>query len=206
MKRIVSLALVSVFFLSSPAIGAPQNYFVAKVGFNHTPNTQIGTERIDIFPGYTLLGGFGVQFDLPIRFEAEFSYMHHNFNFERRSPGNTYLDGSYKAFNSMGNVLFDLNGKGTLNPYIGAGVGLSLVEMSLEKSNEPDDDDYDLEPAAQGIAGLELKSGNRKSALILEYRYFVVDGPDHQFSGFGGGTELKSHQVFLGFRYTLDLR
>lgn len=153
--------------------------------------------------------GFGYDFD-GFRLEAEGA---HRFN--RIDTDANFTDGDIHAWSGHLNGLFDINPKGAVTPYIGAGLGYTALNASASnalgtapfQSFNTGDGSFSY----QGLAGVAFKL-SRAFAIDIGYRYLGVTDPE--FSGRSGQTrssngtpatfasDYSNHTVTAGFRWT----
>ena len=97
----------------------------------------------------------------------------------------------------MGNAIYSLTEMGGVEPYVGAGIGLSKSNMTLEGILPATDvRDEDTSIALQGLAGIAVPLSERLSA-DMEYRYFYNGDVSVDNATFN---DLNSHDILLGLR------
>jgi outer membrane protein OmpA-like peptidoglycan-associated protein len=103
----------------------------------------------------------------------------------------------------MGNVLYDIDTGTRITPYVGAGIGTSIVDGDKQRTiNGATLDGDRVAFAYQGIAGASLALDGGW-AFTADYRYFAT--PDVKFktnTGVRAETENSSHNLMIGIRYT----
>ena len=90
-----------------------------------------------------------------------------------------------------------------VKPYVGAGVGFSLLESDLAWNGfRLLDDSYGTDSAFayQGMAGVNVCTGPRMS-LFVEYRYFATDSIRYKAGGLSNEFRVKTDNVFVGLRF-----
>lgn len=106
-----------------------------------------------------------------------------------------------RAWSAMINLYRDFNQGGTVQPYLGGGIGISQLQFNADGSVNGTDvsvDDNDEVFAAQAIAGLGWRLSQRWTA-DASYRYFYV--PDASFSGASFEDAYVHHDLLVGLRY-----
>ena len=114
-----------------------------------------------------------------------------------KDNGNTSTVGNIGVWTAMVNGLYDFNRDGTVNPFLGAGVGMARVKMlagsfdgansaspllALSRTSSVAVDDADTGFAWQLVAGLGLKLSERLSADVT---YTYVNVADLTFDATG---------------------
>jgi opacity protein-like surface antigen len=149
------------------------------------------TTSVDFDTGYAGLGAVGYGFGNGLRLEGEIGY--------RDNDADDI--GSAKAWDFMGNLLYEFPSKGKFRPYIGAGIGAVRTEFEdglVAGGNIIDDNDVVF--GYQGIAGVAVALHERID-LTLDYRYLGTS--DSTFSTAAGGkvdAEYDSHTFMVGLR------
>lgn len=110
--------------------------------------------------------------------------------------------GDVKTWDTMVNVLYELETGTMFRPYIGIGLGganVSYHNVGGIAGSRIDDQDWTF--AYQGIAGANVDL-TPNWAAFADYRYFATDQPDFNTDA---GTELRAeernHSVVVGVRY-----
>ena len=108
--------------------------------------------------------------------------------------------GRINNYATMANIYRDF-GNGQIKPYIGGGIGFSLVKAEMTVLGTPFEiDDYAF--AYQGIAGVSFQQASNRD-LFVEYRFFgntVTDVLDAVGTDVGDFTYL-SHNLVFGLRF-----
>ncbi|GJL94350.1 MAG: membrane protein [Hyphococcus sp.] len=124
------------------------------------------------------------------------------------------ISGDTSTYSFMLNVLYDFNNvSSAITPYIGAGIGLAVIDNDISGINLPGNATspgaiaYGSDGstgAIQGIAGVAIQLAEQLS-LDLSYRYFVTD--KKEYSGAINGVasniaaEYATHSLFAGLRW-----
>lgn len=105
----------------------------------------------------------------------------------------------------MANVYYDLDTGTRFTPYVGVGVGGSLVDADTVRTiNGTTIDDSSFELAYQGILGTSVDLDGSWD-FTVDYRYFAT--PDVKFKTVSGDaeTENSSHNLMMGLRYVFEV-
>lgn len=151
-------------------------YFSLKGGYNHPHEAQAqanGVSELDatLDPGNAAALAFGFEWVDGWRFEGEASWRRSEF--ER--IGNVALDdGRAEIYATMANVYYGLRKGATVNPYLGAGIGVAQLSVDNLAIGGATVDDSGTAMAWQGMAGVDLNL-SPSWKLSLEYRYFSLD-------------------------------
>ncbi len=160
------------------------------------------TNQIQYKTGWGLSGSGGYNWNNGLRTELELVYRHSEAQ-KVTGTGSTAFDGGgihNKAL--MFNAFYDFKTGTRFVPYIGAGVGGSLVDAdNLRSINGATLDKERLSLAYQAIAGFALGLEGNWS-FTADYRYFAT--PEVKFkssTGVSAETENSSHNIVMGIRY-----
>jgi len=179
--------------------------------------------RAGFDPGPAAFAAIGYGFGL-FRVESEFAYRQNDSDgvaaaADRRNGGG-------RAYSIMVNGLFEPFPDWRMSPYVGAGLGLGIVDQDRRRfsrtvgNDAPDlrqnytvEDDTDARFAYQAIAGARF-SINESWSLRADYRYFATldtDVTQHRTLTAGAppfatdtdrlDSEFRSHAVTLGVTY-----
>jgi opacity protein-like surface antigen len=231
MKKLARSLAVLIFVIS-----------ISVFPFN-TASAQVGG-YVGIFGGYTLspdaswqdndfnadvdvqsTGVFGVKFGYTFPainyFSLELEYSYLNPDVDRTvlaTAGSDYaaIEGDVKFHNFMFNVITKYpNGK--IHPYLGAGVGVSYVDVSVTSTSRIGGVNYserrssdDTLFAWQILVGVDIDLINNLS-VDIGYRYFATEPQDDYYYGYyynhdpyyynGPTLDYKTSMVTLGFKY-----
>lgn len=163
------------------------------------------TNQIEFNPGWGVLGNGGYAWGNGIRTEGEIAY---------RSSSVDSIDGTGSAANDggrfnnlsfMGNLLYDFNTGTRFTPYVGAGLGTSLVKAdNVRTVNFQTLDSRRMEFAYQAIGGVSYWLDNNWSAGV-DYRYFRTNEAKFKTNlNSRAATDNASHNIVVGIRYTFD--
>ena len=145
----------------------------------------------------SLSGGYG--FGNGFRAELEASVR--NNDVKSLKSGLAAPGGTTRTWGLLVNGLYDINTGTAFTPYVGAGVGLGIVEGKLSGGGATLYNSTDTQFAYQGIAGVSYAI-NQNLALTTDYRYLGTT--DAKFNG--GTTPAKvangNHTILVGLRWT----
>lgn len=136
--------------------------------------------------GFGFLAAVGNNFD-GLRGEAEIAYRTNDLNEISSVP----TSGEIVSLSVMGNLLVDLDLSESVRPFLGAGIGLTNVEIE-NGPNSADDTVF----AYQAIAGVGFLL-TPITTLDLQYRYFASADPEFD----GLKAEYQTHNFFAGLRF-----
>ena len=219
MKRI-ALVAIAIGGLVVAAAGAaraetPGWYVGLGGGFSGSPDPDIGTHP-DGSPhfnqdhaqdGWGVLGNAGYSWGL-FKLEGELGYRSSDFN-AMDFPNHRPASGSLDNFDGMVNGYWVILPNSRWSPYLGAGFGaadIGLNNLAVSPAHGKTiqlANGTDLEPAYQGIAGVDFYV-NPAWSLGVEYRYFgIID--DATFTRTGQKATMKadygSQDVFVNIAY-----
>jgi OOP family OmpA-OmpF porin len=162
------------------------------------------------------LGGAAVGYEMPLNWavpgdsvaiEEEFTYRDNGLSNFSAGGGNVSLNGHLTNYAVMTNGYYRYNTGTPFTPYVGVGIGPSIVNLHgtspLFGGNDFDDNSITL--AYQGIVGVSYPLTPQIS-LGLEYRYFGTTRPHFSDTVPGVGptkinAEDRSHNVLVNLTY-----
>lgn len=202
------LCIVAMAFFAVPALAAGP-YVGGGAGAVFLSDSTLsgsgasGDLKFDTGYGVGATGGYDFG---TYRVEAEFAYRK-NDNKEITGGGSTDpVGGDTSSMALMMNGYYDFRMVSpTIVPYLGGGIGFARVS---EKATDPTIgtviDDSDVVFAYQFAAGVGFDVSKRVT-IDLGYKYFATSDPSFAVTGAGGtkiDAEYKSHNIFLGARYS----
>lgn len=216
---VVFLYLVCAFVFTSPASAIDGMYVSGNVGAvmlsdSDTSSDEIGSGDIGYDTGYAFTVAVGRKVEY-IRVEGEFSYR----DSDMEGASLSYSDasttisatagGDVKTFSFMLNTYFDIDTGTSFTPFIGGGIGVANVDVTIRGTVTTDEGgvvttesasvgDDDTKFAYQAIAGVAFAMSDNIS-LDLSYRYFAT--ADLEFDG-DVKSEYGGHNLMIGFRYS----
>jgi len=203
---LAALALIALAPLSARA-DVPAGWYVGgntDLAFQRKADSTVSgvTDEFSYKTGWGLSGDVGYAWGNGIRTEGELVYRHAEADTVSGTSAGPVGGGIHNTA-LMGNVLYDFDTGTRLTPYIGAGIGASLVDAdNLRTVNGATLDEDRAAFAYQGIAGVSLAlEGNWD--FTADYRYFAT--PDLKFktnAATRAETENASHNLMMGIRYT----
>ncbi len=181
--------------------------------------------------GTAFSGAVGYRFAEGLRVEGELSYRESDLDeFTVREPGSLAallppdqrqnpaaldslrgmrpIDGDVSAVSLMANLYYDVDLGPGLKPYVGGGVGLSRISVTVGSSGRQLTDDDDTVFAYQLGAGLGYQLGgsdDRPVTVSLDYRYYATADPTFRgsVSGMPFDTGASGNYVGVGLRFGL---
>jgi OOP family OmpA-OmpF porin len=205
---IVVIALIS----AVPSAQAQGWYLGAFGSFSDTDDTSFGTAlgtvktTFDSDMSYGLVFGYDTS---KVRIEGEITSREADVKDHILGgdalPGPT---GDAESLSIMGNLIYDFNRDGAVQPYIGVGLGWTDVELS-EFGVAPIPDvlqDSDSSFAYQFLAGLGFGLGDSAWDLFIDYRWFVADSLSLTVSEAAGAVssdvDYEVQDIVIGLRYS----
>jgi OOP family OmpA-OmpF porin len=172
---------------------------------DETANGRSGKTKYET--GYAVLGAVGYGWGNGLRTELEGGYRNNTLKSSTFAGTNSNGNGSVSSLSLMANAIYDFN-LGSFTPYLGAGIGVARLGAGYASAANGYFDDYDMQFAYQGIAGVAYALTNNWK-LDLGYRYFGTTKPsfsaDNAATNGPSGATLRSeygaHTVLLSVRY-----
>lgn len=176
----------------------------------HGGPLEVGRVHFDNV-GVTAGAAGGYVWDFGLALEGEFAYRHNGLDEDVFSGVTTDVDGSLSSYTLLLNAYYRLHNKTDFTPYVGGGVGISLLDLDMRREGEGHSTfhgvDTNTQFAYQGIAGVLYDLAPHWS-LGLEYRYFATQHPAFvdSVSGTRVWTETvyRAHEVLLGVTYDFN--
>jgi opacity protein-like surface antigen len=203
----VSAALADNFYLNLH--GGPRYLMDADLSRDpHGQPLDVGRLHFDDIGGTVGIAG-GYDWDNGLALETEFAYRHNGLDHDVFHGDSTDLDGSLSSYTLLANTYYRLETGTDFTPYIGGGVGISLLDLDMKRGDEGRFHalDTDTQFAYQGIAGLAYAIAPHWN-LGVEYRFFGTQDPsfiDHP-DGNRVWTETvyHAHELLFGITYSFD--
>lgn len=200
MKKLFATAVsaLALTVAASNVAEARDGFYIAARGgytdYNLNDKDDSSTEgaRIELSSTWHVSGALGYKYKY---FRVEGEYIH------RKDADDTYKDGPYSEYKAdiksgswMLNAYLDVMPNYWISPYIGAGVGITNLEIEHENAagsyrKKWDDDNFTWMIGA----GLSLRL-NRCLNFDFGYRYMDMEEIDYG--------EFTSHEWYGGLRYT----
>lgn len=220
-SRATVVALSVLMFLGGSA-SASETYLETRFGINYlndiTEKTDTMTFADEFKPGFSGEVVWGHKYDNNFRIDTSLAYQRANFDkitfvddgglgmaltgtsFDGRSvPLNDSWTQSWTLWLKGG---YDFEVTEKIGAYVGAGLGLSAIKVSLHDLGVTDDGKDNASLAYQGLAGAAWKI-DPKISLIAEYQYTNVSDIEIDYGlGPGDSFDIDGHTIFLGVRST----
>ena len=195
-KFFITLAsAVCLVSLSSGAVNAQGLYVSGFLGANTLHDAGLGSGvDLNFDVGGTFSGAIGYAVTPNVRVEGELA---HRFNdIDELCLGSFCIPAgdSMSATSLMANAFYDFDTGGSWRPYLGGGIGATVI--TLDTASGIDDDDTVF--AAQLGAGVGFQA-TPSLVISFDYRFFFTDDPE--FSTLGFGAEYMSHTLAVGLRF-----
>ena len=174
----------------------------------HGEPLDVGRLHFDNVGGTVGIAG-GYDWDNGLALETEFAYRRNGLDHDEFHGDSTDLDGTLSSYTLLANLYYRLDTGTDFTPYVGGGVGISLLDLDMKRGNEGRFHalDTDTQFAYQGIAGLAYAVAPHWS-VGAEYRFFGTQDPsfiDHP-DGNRVWTETvyHAHELLFGVSYSFD--
>jgi OmpA-OmpF porin, OOP family len=174
----------------------------------HGEPLDVGRLHFDNIGGTVGIAG-GYDWDNGLALESEFAYRRNGLDHDEFHGDSTDLDGTLSSYTLLANLYYRLDTGTDFTPYVGGGVGISLLDLDMKRGDEGRFHalDTDTQFAYQGIAGLAYPVAPHWSVGV-EYRFFGTQDPsfiDHP-DGNRVWTETvyHAHELLFGVSYSFD--
>jgi len=210
MKRYVLIVFscVMMFLFLTAVCNAKGPYISGNVGVAIADSMDASTPLIpgivataECDTGIAFGLAFGYDFD-GLRVEAEGAYQKNDFDTVSALGITTNLAGDVDVFSLLCNVYYDFNNSSPITPYIGAGIGMSMVsinDIGLPNMIGPVGLSLDDTALSYQVGGGVSFIITKRVSLDLKYRYLCV--PDLQF--LVADSDFDSHNILLGLRFSI---
>ncbi|NTU76501.1 MAG: outer membrane beta-barrel protein [Alphaproteobacteria bacterium] len=161
------------------------------------------TDKIQFDPGWGVSASGGYGWGYGIRTELEAAYRHVGVDKVTGDSSGPTNGGTLHNISFMGNALYDIDTGTIFTPYLGAGLGLSVVGAdNIRTVVGTTLDDTKAQFAYQGIAGVAAEL-DKNWSVTADYRYFRTLEPAFKNElGDHVKTTNASHNIMVGLRYT----
>ncbi len=157
-------------------------------------NTQLGLDTVGTYHGM-----FGYAFDNGFRTEVELG----NRDSDVQSIGGaTSSQGTVGLFHAMLNGYYDINTGTKFVPYVGAGLGVGLLDFDgINPIGGVPLNDSDTVFTYQGIAGVSYRFSERAD-VYADYRYMATSDANLTTSNNRAvESDFSDHRIMVGFRF-----
>ena len=176
-----TLALAALMAGASSVANANEGWYGRfDVGWSVDGEIDDGATSEDLEDDFIGSGGVGYGFLNGFRLEGAVDY---------RNNETDVSSIEAKVWSAMANLYYDFNRGGTLQPYLGLGVGYANADIDVVGDSDS--------IAYQGLAGVGWRMGDR-ATLDLGYRYFAA--PELSYPGFPD-VEYEHQAVTVGLRW-----
>lgn len=169
--------------------------------------TPIEQDTNDV--GYVISGAMGRRHNRKLRSEIEFAIRGNDLDLSFPGLVSTNIESEIRAYSLMKNVIFDFPNQSRFTPYLGAGLGISLVEVEAQATTSaditflsptaPNNNEVSEEETAlsyQFIGGLATRL-NHATDFVVEYRFFGTS--DIELDTLGSAPYLINN-LFMGVK------
>lgn len=148
------------------------------------------SDLVDVQNSVAVGVAFGYGFANGLRAEGELLYLQNDLE---ANP-----DGDTSSIGGFANVIYDFNRIGAIQPFFGAGIGFTRVDID-NGIFSGDDSGFTY----QAKAGFAYQINDRLNAELV-YRYVVATDLDFGSRASGLNGDFDSQAVTIGLRYKLD--
>lgn len=190
MRKAFSVLAVIAVVAMAPAAAAEPWYAGGFGGLNYTHDGNVNGAGVDASYDYGLAVGGYVGFFVQenVRIEAELSYRANDID----TIGGVAVGNEVETLALMANALFDFKIESSLEPYLGAGLGIADVDYAVV-------DDTVLAVQLIAGAGIEISPTMK---MTVDYRMFITENLEIG-GGLGlGDIEYVNSAVLVGLRKT----
>jgi outer membrane protein OmpA-like peptidoglycan-associated protein len=199
-----TVALAALMAGSAGIANATEGWYGrADVGYSfegESEFTELGSSvSLDHDSDWSQFLGLGYAFENGFRLEGELG---HRFNQYAEGDLNDagFVDGDVHAWSAMANLFYDFNRGGSIEPYVGVGIGAARLN-SYVTDGADSIDDSDTVLAYQGLLGVAIGLTERLD-LDVGYRYFQADDADLTSSiPTQVDQDYTDQSITLGIRY-----
>jgi len=164
------------------------------------------SDETSLDTGFAIHGAVGYNFDIA-RAEFEIGYSTNDYDtLDSQDYGQEDLDGDLTATTFMANAYYDFKNSSAFQPYVGAGIGLAIIDINDLKGSSWDAD----EPAVNvddTVFAYQIMVGvayviNPNISIDLSYRYLGTSDPEMTDQDGDFDYEFSEHNILVGLRYT----
>ena len=170
--------------------------------------------------GYAISFAFGRRHNHRLRSEIEVAFRSNEINqregfqapvtsFEGNpispgSPGTLVKDGNITATSLMKNFIIDFTNDSRFTPYVGAGIGLSYIDIRTGEASSVDGEttrgDDETLFSYQAIGGVATQL-NSVADFIVEYRFLGTSEGEFDIDGLSQNLTYNTSSLFLGVKF-----
>lgn len=182
----------------SPGSSFPQESGISGEGFS-------GKAELD--PGLVVGGAIGYSWrPASPRWELSLSYRENKIDKLTGYGGALEVTGDVSTFAVLTGPIHDFHLGGPITPYIGAGIGIAIIDIDRSSSVEVLVVNDDATVFAWNVLLGASYALNDKIDLSFGYRYLGTTKPEFKTTVPGGGSgtlkgEVTLHEILLGLRY-----
>lgn len=210
---VLSLLVSAVYGAEGFYVGGLGGATFVKVAVRRVLDGTNARDKVSFDPGYIALGSGGYGFENAFRTEGEISYRRANLEeIEIINDGGdgtvngrlAKAKGHISALSFMANVFYDFKLGGGLKPYLGGGIGTTIISFqndSIATLSDEGTKDDDVVFVYQIGAGIGYKVF-QPLTIFLDYRYFDPSDPHvNTTAGVPADIETRIHNAGVGLRY-----
>jgi OOP family OmpA-OmpF porin len=156
-------------------------------------------------PGFAVGGEVGYGFDSGIRLGGEITFRDNGQDSAEQRGDKLRLSGETESVAFMANAYYDFDTGTAFTPYLGAGVGVALIDFNFATGTGFEDTDAVF--AYQAMVGVDYAVAPQIK-IGLQYRFFGTQNPSFTDNIASGPItldgEYQTQNVLLTLRYALE--
>ena len=153
--------------------------------------------------GWAMAAAAGYGWANGLALEAEMAYRQNGIDGEEVMGTPMGIDGTESSMAFMGNAIFNLDTGTRLTPFVGAGMGLAVLEVDAQPDGGGDFKDSDTQFAYQAMAGVSFQVSSHLH-LALEYVYFATTSPTFAADSVSVDMNYHAQDLFMSLSYDLQ--
>lgn len=216
-RLILAVALCLAFAMPAAAVSGDVNGFYVGIKFIDSIQNKWGSGGLSGSTSQNTVGGgiyagydFYPQNNIPLRAEIEYALRSNMTDSEKwyYTGGSQEAKGTWGLQTVMANFYLDLHNSTAFTPYIGAGLGLGIVNTEYEYKafgpgtyvdvNKSDTSSVFVWNVGAGVA----YALNENISADLGYRYLGIGESEMKMLGQKYKTDGSAHEFSLGLRFT----
>ena len=201
-KIVISLATLTVLTAPISSMAADDSFYLkANVGIGMVLDTDIDniqnsgeTAKITYDSGFVGSLAAGYDFANPLRMEVELLRQKNDLELTSYNNGyGSFNDGDLKTHSLMVNGFYDVDTGSSWTPFVGAGIGMSKLDINDPGFQESDSDEVFTYQLIGGVA----YAVNEDWSIDAQYRFMGTSDATIDDTDF----DANSNNLMIGLRY-----